>query len=136
MIRYDYRDTGQSTRYNLATAKYTALDLAQDTHAVLQKYNLNKAAYVGFSMGCQVGMVAAAHYPQHISHLIMFGDFLILSLALRLLKAPPFLKACQPPRLNMWHLYIICPTPHSLLQEKGSSVCQTLTQSGWSTQGI
>lgn len=97
MIRYDYRDTGQSTRYNLATAKYTALDLAQDTHAVLQKYNLNKAAYVGFSMGCQVGMVAAAHYPQHISHLIMFGGFLDFKPGFAALESTPIPKGLSAP---------------------------------------
>ena len=68
--------------------------------------------------------------------LLCLGDFLILSLALRLLKAPPFLKACQPPSPKHVAFVHNLPDTTQPLAGKGSSVCQTLTQSGWSTQGI
>ena len=73
VIRYDYRDTGLSSDVNFRSSPYSAFDLAADTLSLLEKYNVQKATYVGFSMGAQVAMVTAATYPDKVDRLILLG---------------------------------------------------------------
>ena len=73
VIRYDYRDTGLSPAINFNSSPYNAFDLANDTLNLLEKYNVQKATYVGFSMGAQVAMITAATYPDKVDRLILLG---------------------------------------------------------------
>src|SRR5918997_4413010 len=51
VIRYDHRDTGQSTAYEPGAPGYTGTDLADDAVGVLDAYGLASAHIVGMSMG-------------------------------------------------------------------------------------
>ena len=55
VIRYDQRDAGYSTHFWQALPNthgpYTAQDLFDDAWAVLDAYNIEKAHYIGYSMG-------------------------------------------------------------------------------------
>ncbi len=57
VIRYDNRDTGQSTCVDFATDPYTLDDLAADAIGVLDAYGIERADIAGASMG---GMITQA----------------------------------------------------------------------------
>ena len=66
VIRYDHRDTGQSSSVNFVTAPYDLSDLARDAIAVLDGHAVHKAHIVGMSMGGFVGQLLALDYPDRI----------------------------------------------------------------------
>src|SRR5262245_65816170 len=55
VIRYDNRDTGQSTCVDFATAPYTLSDMARDALGVLDAFGIARAPVIGGPMG---GMIA------------------------------------------------------------------------------
>jgi pimeloyl-ACP methyl ester carboxylesterase len=62
VIRYDNRDTGQSTCFDFSTQPYTISDMASDAVGVLDAYSVGSAHVVGASMG---GMVAQTIAVEH-----------------------------------------------------------------------
>ena len=62
VIRYDNRDTGQSTCFDFATHPYTLDDLALDAVGVLDGYSIAAAHVVGASMG---GMIVQTLMLKH-----------------------------------------------------------------------
>src|SRR4051794_18249869 len=62
VIRYDNRDTGQSTCFDFAKAPYTLDDLANDAVGVLDAYDVGSAHVAGASMG---GMIAQTLMIRH-----------------------------------------------------------------------
>jgi len=51
VIRYDNRDTGQSTCVEFAKAPYTLSDMARDAVGVLDAFGVQRAHVMGASMG-------------------------------------------------------------------------------------
>jgi pimeloyl-ACP methyl ester carboxylesterase len=74
VIRYDYRDTGLSDEIDYEKNPYNALDLAKDALTILKKYDIKKATFVGYSMGGQVSLVAAAHFPASVQNVILIAS--------------------------------------------------------------
>ncbi len=66
VIRYDNRDTGQSTCVDFATAPYALGDMATDAVAVMDAYGIEQAHVAGASMG---GMIVQALMLDHRSRL-------------------------------------------------------------------
>lgn len=66
VIRYDNRDTGQSTCFDFEKDPYTLSDLAADAVGVLDAYGLDSAHLVGASMGGMIGQAVAIEYPSRI----------------------------------------------------------------------
>ena len=65
VIRYDNRDTGQSTCFDFERQPYTLDDLALDAIGVLDAYGIETAHVVGASMGGMiVQLLAIAHRPR------------------------------------------------------------------------
>ena len=62
VIRYDNRDTGQSTSFDFAAHPYTLDDLALDAVGVLDGYGIDVADVVGASMG---GMIVQRLIVNH-----------------------------------------------------------------------
>ena len=62
VIRYDHRDTGQSTCFDFTEQPYTLDDLANDAIGVLDAYHLPSTHVVGASMG---GMIVQLLMLQH-----------------------------------------------------------------------
>ncbi len=62
VIRYDNRDTGQSTCFDFQEAPYTLDDMAADAVGVLDAYDIASADVAGASMG---GMIVQALALQH-----------------------------------------------------------------------
>lgn len=73
VIRYDHRDTGESSKINFKKHPYTVMDLTKDAVAVLDKYKINQANIVGFSMGGQIAQFMAAYYPSRVLSLTLIG---------------------------------------------------------------
>ncbi len=73
VIRYDYRDTGLSPQVDDEKNPYNIRDLAQDALNILKKYNIQKAHFVGFSMGGQIAQFIGAYFPEDVLSLILIG---------------------------------------------------------------
>ena len=66
VIRYDNRDTGLSTHYPLGEPEYTVEDMADDTVAVLDAYDIDTAHIVGASMGGMITQQAALRHRDRV----------------------------------------------------------------------
>ena len=59
VIRLDQRDTGRSTTYPPGSATYTSRDFAGDVLGVMDYYNVQRAHFVGFSLGGLIAQILA-----------------------------------------------------------------------------
>lgn len=66
VIRYDNRDTGQSTCFDFATNPYTLDDLAADAIAVLDAYGIEQADIAGASMGGMITQTLMIQAPERV----------------------------------------------------------------------
>ena len=66
VIRYDHRDTGQSTYVDFQKNPYTLADLAADAVGVLDAYGLATAHLVGASLGGMICQLISVLYPQRV----------------------------------------------------------------------
>jgi pimeloyl-ACP methyl ester carboxylesterase len=72
-VRYDFRDTGQSTTYGAGGATYTHADLVMDAIAILDHLQIRQAHLVGMSMGGILAQLAAVTYPERVSTLTLIA---------------------------------------------------------------
>lgn len=73
VIRYDQRDTGQSTTYEPGRPGYTAADLRADAVAVLDGYRLAAAHLVGVSAGGALVQLLALDFPNRVRSLVLIS---------------------------------------------------------------
>jgi len=73
VIRYDHRDTGQSTSYAAGKPGYTGMDLCHDAVAVLDGLDIQAAHVAGVSMGGGVAQEMAALYPERVAGLTLMS---------------------------------------------------------------
>ncbi len=73
VIRYDYRNVGQTIAPDYNKQPYNALDLAQDAVNILKKHGKEKANFVGYSMGGQISQVAGAFLADHVDKIILIS---------------------------------------------------------------
>ncbi|QRK12158.1 alpha/beta hydrolase [Archangium violaceum] len=66
VIRYDHRDTGQSTCFDFQKNPYTLLDMAEDAVGVLDAYGIAAAHLVGASMGGMICQLVSIHHPERV----------------------------------------------------------------------
>jgi pimeloyl-ACP methyl ester carboxylesterase len=74
VIRYDNRDTGESTHFELGNAGYVVEDLADDAVAVLDAYGINRANLVGMSLGGYLSQIVALKYPRRVLTLTLIAS--------------------------------------------------------------
>lgn len=67
VIRYDNRDTGQSTTGTAGELDYTLDDLADDVIAILDGYDLRRAHLVGMSLGGMIAQIAALKHLSRVA---------------------------------------------------------------------
>jgi pimeloyl-ACP methyl ester carboxylesterase len=84
VVRYDFRDTGQSTTYGAGGATYTMTDLVADAIAILDHLQLPRAHLVGMSMGGVLAQLAAVTYPDRVSTLTLIATTPVLPGAVEL----------------------------------------------------
>jgi pimeloyl-ACP methyl ester carboxylesterase len=66
VIRFDNRDVGRSTCYPPGEIHYSIHNLVDDAVAVLDSYGIEKAHFVGMSLGGMITQVAAIKYPNRV----------------------------------------------------------------------
>lgn len=71
VIRYDNRDTGQSTSFTAGAPGYDVRDLAADALAVLNFYRVTKAHVAGMSMGGMIAQHLAMLHPSRVASLVL-----------------------------------------------------------------
>lgn len=74
VIRFDHRDTGQSTTVPPGEAGYAVEDMAGDVLAVLDGYGLRAAHQVGMSLGGYLGQMVAVSHPDRVLSLTLIGS--------------------------------------------------------------
>jgi pimeloyl-ACP methyl ester carboxylesterase len=73
VVRYDFRDTGQSTTYGAGGATYTMIDLVADAIAILDHLELPQAHLVGMSMGGVLAQLTAVLHPDRVRTLTLIA---------------------------------------------------------------
>jgi pimeloyl-ACP methyl ester carboxylesterase len=66
VIRYDNRDTGQSTCVDFAAQPYRLSDMADDAVGVLDAYAVASAHVVGASMGGMIAQTVTLEHPERV----------------------------------------------------------------------
>ncbi|HTO56482.1 MAG TPA: alpha/beta hydrolase, partial [Pseudomonadales bacterium] len=66
VIRYDNRDTGQSTCFDFSENPYTLDDLANDAIGVLDAYDVGSAHLAGASMGGMITQTLMVQQPKRV----------------------------------------------------------------------
>ncbi|UCV06472.1 alpha/beta fold hydrolase [Dechloromonas denitrificans] len=74
VIRYDHRDTGQSSTVDFQTQPYRLAELTQDALAVLHGHQLPKATVVGLSMGGYIAQLLAIEHPEAVDRLVLISS--------------------------------------------------------------
>ena len=73
VIRYDHRDTGQSTTTPPGAPDYTVEDIAADLIAIMDGFALPRADIVAMSLGAYIAQMAALTAPNRIRSLTLMG---------------------------------------------------------------
>jgi pimeloyl-ACP methyl ester carboxylesterase len=73
VVRYDHRDTGQSTSYPPGAPGYTGRDLVDDALAVLDALHVTRSHIVGLSMGGALSQVVALDHPDRVRSLTLIA---------------------------------------------------------------
>lgn len=71
VIRYDNRDTGQSTAYPPGRPGYSLNDLVNDALAILDHLRIDKAQIVGQSMAGATAIALAVDHPRRVASLAL-----------------------------------------------------------------
>jgi pimeloyl-ACP methyl ester carboxylesterase len=66
VIRYDHRDTGESSCHDYNQHPYNLNDLANDALELLSHLNIAKAHFIGLSMGGHLVQLIAAQHPERV----------------------------------------------------------------------
>lgn len=66
VIRYDHRDTGESTHYPAGAPSYTGHDLLADAIGILDALGIAKAHIVGVSMGGGIAQRLVLEHPDRV----------------------------------------------------------------------
>lgn len=69
VIRYDHRDTGKSSRINYVEKPYHLVDLAADALSILDDYGIEKAHWIGASMGSFIAQMNAIYNAHRVESL-------------------------------------------------------------------
>jgi pimeloyl-ACP methyl ester carboxylesterase/SAM-dependent methyltransferase len=73
VIRYDFRDTGQSTTSPIGAPNYGELDLVHDAVGLLDHLRLPTAHLVGMSMGGGIAQRIAVDFPDRVASLTLIS---------------------------------------------------------------
>jgi pimeloyl-ACP methyl ester carboxylesterase len=73
VIRYDHRDTGESTIYEPGAPGYTGADLTDDAVGLLDALELERAHVVGISMGGGIAQEVAIDHPDRVESVTLIA---------------------------------------------------------------
>ncbi len=84
VIRYDHRDTGQSTYFDYQKNPYTIEDMADDAIGLLDFMKINQCQLIGLSMGGAIAELISVKQQNRISAITLIAsscDFQPMNLA-------------------------------------------------------
>lgn len=73
VIRYDLRDTGESTAYTPGAPSYTSADLVGDALGILDGLSVGRAHVVGMSMGGGIAQHLATEYADRLASVTLIS---------------------------------------------------------------
>jgi pimeloyl-ACP methyl ester carboxylesterase len=73
VVRYDARDTGESTSYPAGAPGYTGADMVADAIAVLDHLGIGSAHVVGLSMGGGIAQRLGLDHPERVASLTLIS---------------------------------------------------------------
>jgi pimeloyl-ACP methyl ester carboxylesterase len=73
VIRYDNRDTGQSTAYPPGRPAYKMTDLAADAFGILDALGVARAHVLGQSWACGIALTVAVDHPERVASLTLLS---------------------------------------------------------------
>lgn len=74
VIRFDHRDTGQSTTVPWGEAAYAVEDLVEDVVAILDAYGIDTAHLTGMSLGGYIAQILAVTCPERVHSLTLIAS--------------------------------------------------------------
>jgi pimeloyl-ACP methyl ester carboxylesterase len=74
VIRFDHRDTGQSTTVAPGEATYAVEDLADDAIAILDDYGIAKAHLIGMSLGGYIAQMLTVARAERVASLTLIAS--------------------------------------------------------------
>ena len=74
VIRFDHRDTGESTTVQPGDATYAVEDMAADVIGVMDSYGLDSAHIMGMSLGGYISQILALTHPGRVRSLTLFAS--------------------------------------------------------------
>lgn len=74
VIRYDNRDTGRSVTYPPGKPGYTVDDMVDDAARVLDSYAVDRAHFVGMSLGGMIAQLAALKHRDRVATLTLIAS--------------------------------------------------------------
>jgi len=74
VVRYDHRDTGNSSRIDFKKNPYDLDALAADAADVIRGCGLDKPVVVGISMGGYIAQLLAASYPHLVDRIVLISS--------------------------------------------------------------
>lgn len=74
VVRFDHRDTGDSTTGTPGQADYAVVDLADDVIAVIDEHGLDSAHLVGMSLGAFIAQLIALRDPNRVRTLTLIAS--------------------------------------------------------------
>ncbi len=114
VIRYDHRDTGQSSYVDYNKKPYQLKDLMEDAKGILDKLELEKAHIIGSSMGGYIAQLLSIHYSERVLSLtLMMSSFLSISLEHAFLESNNKLPLPLPTKAFTDSLLKIGPVPQT-----------------------
>jgi pimeloyl-ACP methyl ester carboxylesterase len=73
VVRFDHRDTGQSTTYPPGETRYDLDDLSGDILRILDAHGVEAAHLVGMSLGAYLGQIVALRHPERVLSLTLIA---------------------------------------------------------------
>lgn len=74
VIRYDHRDTGQSTFFDYEEKPYDILELTKDALGLLDYLKINACHVVGLSLGGSIAELMSIHAPLQIASITLIAS--------------------------------------------------------------
>ncbi len=74
VLRFDHRDTGQSTTVAPGKATYDVEDMASDLLAVMEGHGLDRVHLAGMSLGGYIAQMVALQHPERVSSLTLIAS--------------------------------------------------------------
>ena len=123
VVRFDHRDTGQSSTVDFQSAPYDLDTLTDDAVAVIHGHRLVRPTVVGLSMGGYIAQLMAVRHPGIASRLVLISSTSHIRLtghALPLICRTQAYFAAHPAQSTP-RLFLRCRAPSSAGRSRPSS---------------